>query len=207
MLPTTTTRAPGEASRNASASLSISVTSTSWYCAITAYSSSGALSPKPLSQPTGWSVPARCNSPFSSRAPSSTRSPTRWSAQAMPSLVPAPHAATIRTNSTGRRCCVNSSTLPHKQPPSIFILPLLLPEALPPSKPERLLCRPCRLDVNALQREHADLGRRAAWRGKTTNLTARRQDSVAGDHQRHRILRHGLADIARGFRSGAEFLR
>src|SRR6516162_7238338 len=46
---------------------------------------------------------------FSSRAPSSTRSPTRWSAQAMPSLVPAPHAATIRTNSTGRRCCVNST--------------------------------------------------------------------------------------------------
>src|SRR6516164_9401741 len=28
----------------------------------------------------------------------------------------------------------------------------------------------------------------------------------AGDDQRHRILRHGLADIARGFRSGAEFL-
>ena len=65
--------------------------------------------PKPLSRPTGWSVPARCNSPFSSRAPSSTRSPTRWSARAMPSLVPAPRAATIRTNSTGRHCCVNST--------------------------------------------------------------------------------------------------
>jgi hypothetical protein len=30
---------------------------------------------------------------------------------------------------------------------------------------------------------------------------------VAGDDQRHRIVRHGLADIARSFRPGAEFLR
>jgi hypothetical protein len=62
------------------------------------------------------------------------------------------------------------------------------------------------LDVNAFQSKHADLGRRAAWRGKTTNLTPCRQDPVAGDDQRHRILRHGLADIACGFGSGAEFL-
>ena len=46
---------------------------------------------------------------FSSRAPSSTRSPRRSSARAMPNLVQAPHAATIRTNSTGRHCCVNST--------------------------------------------------------------------------------------------------
>jgi hypothetical protein len=61
--------------------------------------------------------------------------------------------------------------------------------------------------MNPLQRKHADLGRRAAWGGKTTNLAAWRQDPVAGDDQRHRILRHGLANIARGFRSGAELLR
>src|SRR5215472_15106317 len=91
--------------------------------------------------------------------------------------------------------------------PRSSFYPSCSPKALPPLKPERLLCRPCRLDVNALQREHADLGRRAAWRGKTTNLTPCRQDSVAGDHQRHGVLRHGLADIARGFRSGAELLR
>src|SRR5947209_19452992 len=42
-VPTTTTRAPGEAWRNASGSLPISPTSTSWYCAITACSSSGAV--------------------------------------------------------------------------------------------------------------------------------------------------------------------
>src|SRR5262249_6256327 len=71
----------------------------------------------------------------------------------------------------------------------------------------RLLCRWRGLQVNALQREHAGLGRQAAWRGKSADLTPRRQDPVAGDDQRHRILRHGLADIARGFRSGAEFLR
>ena len=45
-------------------------------------------------------------------------------------------------------------------------------EALPPLKPERLLCRWSWLQVNTLQREHADLGRRAAWRGKTANLTS-----------------------------------
>ena len=40
-----------------------------------------------------------------------------------------------------------------------------------------------------------------------TNLAACRQDPVAGDDQRDRIVGHGLADIARSFRSGAEFLR
>jgi hypothetical protein len=43
-----------------------------------------------------------------------------------------------------------------------------------------LLRRAGRLDMNALQLEHADLGRRAARRGKTTNLAAGRQDPVAG---------------------------
>src|SRR5215813_12495621 len=32
------------------------------------------------------------------------------------------------------------------------------------------------------------------------------QDPVAGDDQRHGILRHGLANIARSFRSGAKSL-
>jgi hypothetical protein len=61
--------------------------------------------------------------------------------------------------------------------------------------------------MNALQREHADLGRRAAWSGKTANLTAGRQDPVAGDDQRHRIPGHGLTDIARSFWPGAKLLR
>jgi hypothetical protein len=61
--------------------------------------------------------------------------------------------------------------------------------------------------VNALQREHASLGRRAAGRRKTTNFAASRQDPVARDEKGHRIPRHGLANITRGFRSGPEFLR
>src|ERR1700719_4319559 len=61
--------------------------------------------------------------------------------------------------------------------------------------------------MNPLQREHADLSRRAAWRGKTTNLTAGRQDPVAGDDSCHRILGHGLTDIPRSFWPGAKFLR
>ena len=77
----------------------------------------------------------------------------------------------------------------------------------PGLEPKRLLSRLRWLDMNALQLEHADLGRRAAWRGKTTNLAAGRQDPVAGDDQRHRILGHGLTDIARGLWPGAEFLR
>ena len=35
---------------------------------------------------------------------------------------------------------------------------------------------------------------------------AGRQDPVAGDDQGHRIPGHGFADIARGFRPGAELL-
>src|SRR5207249_4891096 len=72
---------------------------------------------------------------------------------------------------------------------------------------KRLLSRLRRLDVNALQLEQADLGRRAARRRKTTGLTARRQDPVAGDDQRHRIVGHGLPDIACGLWPGAEFPR
>ena len=64
-----------------------------------------------------------------------------------------------------------------------------------------------RLEINALQREHADLGRRAARRGKTANLTAGRQDPVAGNKQRDRIFGHRLTDIARSLWPGAEFLR
>src|SRR5271166_4781417 len=63
------------------------------------------------------------------------------------------------------------------------------------------------LDMNALQLEHADLGRRTAGCGKTANLAAGRQHPVAGDDQRHWIVGHGLADIARGLRPGTEFLR
>jgi hypothetical protein len=42
------------------------------------------------------------------------------------------------------------------------------------------------------------------YRGKTTNLTAGREDPVAGDDQRHRIPGHGLTDIARRFWPSAE---
>ena len=55
--------------------------------------------------------------------------------------------------------------------------------------------------------EHARLGDRAARCGKTTDLAARRQHTVAGDDQRHRVSGHGLADITRGFRPRAKFLR
>ena len=48
------------------------------------------------------------------------------------------------------------------------------------SEPQRLLTRSRRLEITALPREHADLGRRAARRGKTANLTAGCQDPVAG---------------------------
>src|SRR5207247_4926771 len=61
--------------------------------------------------------------------------------------------------------------------------------------------------MNALQLEHADLRHRAAWRGKAANLTTGRQDPVAGDDQRHRIVGHGLTDIARGLWPHAELVR
>src|SRR5262249_62332392 len=64
-------------------------------------------------------------------------------------------------------------------------------EGLAASKPERLLCRWRRLQVNALQRKHPDLGRRAAWRGKSADPPACRQAPAAGDDQRHPILRPG----------------
>jgi hypothetical protein len=70
------------------------------------------------------------------------------------------------------------------------------------SKFKRLLCRWRWPDMNALQREHASLGCRTAWRGKTANLAACRQDPVARDDQGHRITRHGPANITGGFRSG-----
>ena len=50
--------------------------------------------------------------------------------------------------------------------------PELLVYPAPRSKRERSLSRSRWLDVNALQLKHADLGRRTARRGKTTNLTA-----------------------------------
>src|SRR5258708_5368963 len=73
--------------------------------------------------------------------------------------------------------------------------------------PQRLRGGSRRLDITALQREHADLGRRAARRGKTANLTAGRQDPVAGNKQRDRIFGHRLTNIARSLWPGAEFLR
>src|ERR1700732_2376089 len=39
---------------------------------------------------------------------------------------------------------------------------------VPDREPKRLLSRKRWLEMNPLQREHADLSRRAAWRGKTT---------------------------------------
>src|SRR6516165_2362886 len=77
----------------------------------------------------------------------------------------------------------------------------------PGLEPKRPLRRWRWLQVNALEREHAALGDRAAWRGETTNLAAGRQHPVAWDDQRHRILGHGLSDVARSFRAGTKFIR
>ena len=92
-----------------------------------------------------------------------------------------------------------------------FLLSRRRPELLvylaPRSKRERSLSRSRGRDVNALQLKHADFSRRATRRGKTTNLTAGRQNPVTGDDQRHRIPSHGSTDIARGLRPGTEFIR
>ena len=58
--------------------------------------------------------------------------------------------------------------------------------------------------MNTFEFEHADLGGRAAWRGKAAHLAAGSQDPMARDDQRHRIFGHGLADISRRFWAGAE---
>src|SRR5436190_19029272 len=50
------------------------------------------------------------------------------------------------------------------------------------------------------------LRRRAPRRGEAPDLAAGGQDPMAGNDQRHRILGHSLADIARGLRAGAELL-
>jgi hypothetical protein len=50
----------------------------------------------------------------------------------------------------------------------------------------------------------ADVPLRSA---KPDDLAACRQNPVTGDDQRHRVSGHGLTDIARGFRPGAEFFR
>lgn len=60
--------------------------------------------------------------------------------------------------------------------------------------------------MNTLQFEHTDLRSRAPRRRKAADFAASRQYAMARDDQRHRILGHGFADIASGFRSGAEFL-
>lgn len=62
-------------------------------------------------------------------------------------------------------------------------------------------------DVDTFQGQHALFGHRTARRGEAANPAAGGQYAVAGDDQRHRVPRHRLADVARGFRPGAEFLR
>ena len=74
-------------------------------------------------------------------------------------------------------------------------------------EPKRSLDRSRWRNMNAFQLEHADLGHRAAWRGKTIDLTASRQHPVAWNDQRHRVFRHGLTNIARSLRPSADFLR
>src|SRR3984893_10920520 len=73
-------------------------------------------------------------------------------------------------------------------------------------KPKRLLNGSWRLDMNTLELEHAHLGRRAARRRKATDLAAGRQDPVARNDQRHRIVGHGFTDVARGLWPGANLL-
>src|SRR5690242_7442288 len=79
-------------------------------------------------------------------------------------------------------------------------------EFRPNSERKRSLSRLRRLDMNPLEREHAQLGRGAARCGKAADLAARCQDAMARDDQRHRVLGHGLTDIARSLRPGPQFL-
>src|SRR5260221_252339 len=51
------------------------------------------------------------------------------------------------------------------------------------------------------------LARGSAGRREATDLAAGRQHSMAGNDQRHGVLGHRLADVARGLRRGAELLR
>src|ERR1700722_1774092 len=81
--------------------------------------------------------------------------------------------------------------------------------AAPDLESKRALRRSRRLylDIDTLKGEHAAFGSRAARGGKSAYPAARRQHSVARDDQRDRVFCHGLADIACGLRSRAEFLR
>ena len=63
-----------------------------------------------------------------------------------------------------------------------------------------------RLGRPAFHLQHPLLRRRAAGCGEPADLAARRQHPMTRDDQRHRISRHGLADVAGRFRSGAELL-
>ena len=79
-----------------------------------------------------------------------------------------------------------------------------------PSLPHLSASEACRRPTTGLNTARtccADLRSRALWRGKAADFAAGRQYEMAGDDQRHRIFGHSLADIARGFRSGAEFFR
>src|SRR5262245_16969958 len=68
------------------------------------------------------------------------------------------------------------------------------------------LRRGWRRERNAFQRKHAPLGAGAAGCRKAAKLAAGRQNAVTGNNQRHRIMGHGLTDVARSLRSGAELL-
>src|ERR1700733_5829587 len=70
-----------------------------------------------------------------------------------------------------------------------------------PLQSQRLLRRLGRAEMDALQFEHLDLRGRSAGSRETADLTAGGEHAVAWNDERHRIFRHRLTDIARGFPS------
>src|SRR5580704_6650147 len=65
---------------------------------------------------------------------------------------------------------------------------------------------PLRLEIDPLQFEHTALRRRAAGCREAADLAAGRQDAVAGDDERDRVLRHRLTDVAGALRPHAKLV-
>src|SRR5579883_3460962 len=125
--------------------------------------------------------------------------PPRRSSSSTEDGVELPLGKRPRGHITRRMSWLASAAAPDMSPVSELRLPY--------SESERPLGGCWRRDMNALELEHADLGRRAPWRRKAADPAAGSQDPVAGDDQRHRILGHRLADIAGGLGPGAKLLR
>lgn len=62
-------------------------------------------------------------------------------------------------------------------------------------------------EANALELKHADFRRPSARRRKASQLAARGEDTMTGDDQRDRILRHRRSDVTRNLGTRADVLR